>query len=504
MPDYQTLGKQMVHFGVGTDGLENKVNRLTAEGKIPDSDAKDLVTGYVNEALASKHVSAKAVYSLVQGFARWLYNGDYPTVLHKIYAKIAANGNIDFLREKNDTQGVQTVAKLAWEKNPELTLEYYKGADKNDLLRQIANHHADDYKAIGIVKRCLEALEDKQGLRQHAMKYFGQAEDLSVGILQELNTDEDFRTIVKHFSGTNPTKAYDFALQIKDKTDEDKAVFSRVKEEMIQKEPETAARKFWEHDPKCWRAESRRCTDQEGMIAAGKELVRQHKLVEAVDAFSIAEYQGDDVLELGLLLLKRYERVGFFSHREFKQSRVIDVMVKAVPAYLDKSPAKSAIKVNGLLGTECGEEVKRKLGISLAKCDLPSKAYDRMMDIKDKTAEDLVLIEELRKKVLHDIDQARYIFMQHGDKKGMRMFVKHAKATHTEYAYDNAFWLGDESLANPLRETLIAQKGIRYALMTFSNIKDEKGIKMVHEKLGQGIDEQTLDFLLDLEPKKKD
>jgi hypothetical protein len=493
---YENLGKQMVEFRVGVSDLENKVNQLTAQGKIKDQDARDLVTGFVDEAL-KEDCSPATVYSLVHGFARWLYNGDFSTVRNQILENMAKTGKgINVLRERGDEQGMQTVAKLAMETNPSVAFDLYKGEGRNDLLRQIADKYAKDWTNRETVQLCLRELDDTDGLRQHAITFIEKDTEYSVGILKRLDTDQDYRTIVAHLAKTNLEKAYDFALNIQVPTQEDKTAFENIRKQLINKMPEHAVSKFLRYKQSWQGTGTRVCTDTEGMIAAGKRLLEQHKIFEAADAFTHAEYEGPELLDIGLELLKMYKKEGSYDRGKYKD--VKQIMAKAAPAFIEKSPET----VDSILD-DCKDDTKRKLGIALAKRGMGIAAYRRIIEIKDKTPADISLIGSLRQELLSNIEESRYLFAQHDDAEGMRMFVECAKEKHPEYAYYNAVCLKDESLISPLREAIIAKSGLRSALLDFAHQKDKTGVKIVLERIAQGVDSQTVDYLLDLKPKKE-
>ncbi len=506
---YENLGKQMVQFDVKHSDLENKINRLTSEGKINDEDARELVTGFVDEAIKTKTAPAD-IYTLVNGFARWLYNGDFNTVRRRILENMAATGEgIALLEAKKDEQGIQIVAELAWEKNPMLTIRHYKGANRNELLKKIAERHFNS-DSIGIPKECFTELNDIPSLRRHALAHLENL-DYVRNVLAEHGTDDDYREAVEFFRKRNRSVqhgcgdcmlAYDWATRIKSPTAKDKKIIEDLKAELIKKSPENAISRFWKEDRRydSWRQEykERICTDKEGVIAAGKRLLETDKPVDALKAFESVKYEGPEVLKAGIQVIKQYYEKDPSLYHVYERDRPIiqAAAKKAVPAYL--AAGGSVLAVESMINENtCGDDLNRRIGEAQTVNNPGSSfAYQRFIAIKKKTPDDYAKIARIRTAIVES-DVGSYVFEEYKDTEGMRMLIDKRRVKRPDSAFATALTLKDEKLVEELRQEIVSKTSPDYALRTFTEAKDEKGIQMVRDKIGPGIEPGVIDSLLD-------
>jgi hypothetical protein len=519
MPDFVTLGKQLIQFDIGISGLENRVNRLTREGKIKDADAKELVTGFIDAAIGAKE-SPGEIYGMVHGFARWLYNGDYTTVLQSIYRNMAETGKgIDVLKSADDKQGIQAVAELAWEKHPTITIDLYTGANRNELLRKIAEHNFNA-KEIGITKSCLTELKDIPGLRRHALARIEDHYDYAEGILKEHGTDDDFRAVVKFLrkrnkNGTFPycqresdhVTAYDWAMRIKEPTPADTEIIGKLKTVLIEKSPEEAIRRFWKEGPRRYNgcSEAPVCTDKEGVIAAGKKLLTTSNIFEAINAFKSVHYDGPEFLEAGVQVIKKYYEPNQTQQLYDDNRQDIQAIAqKAIPAYL--AAGGSILAVASLINSErCGDDMNRRIGdAQLSNTDktlaadtcAAINAYERFIAIRNPTLEDNAKLAEMRKKMIEG-DRGTYLFEHCDDMEGMRMYLDALRGEQPCQAYQLALKRKDTQLVGELRQEILSKKSPKHALDFFTENGDKTGIQMVRDKIGQGIDPSIIDTLVE-------
>jgi hypothetical protein len=512
MGAFEGFGEQLVQFDIGISGLESRVNKLTRERKITDANAKALVTGFIDAAIKAKKSPGK-IYGMVTGFARWLHNGSHEIILQRIYRNMAETGEgIDVLQQAGDEQGIQIVAELAWEKHPTLTIDHYKGANRNELLRKIAEHNFNA-KEIGRTKLCLTELKDIIGLRRHALARLEDHFDYAEGILKEHGTDDDVRAVVKFLQkrdrksayGLDPNDyvfAYDWAMRIKNPTAEDTAMIGKLKAVLIEKSPEKAISRFWKEDntrvsdwPHPGRP-MRICTDKEGVIAAGKRLLETDAPLDALGAFESVKYDGPEIIEAGIKVIKQYyeKDPNRYNVYEGHMDGMRQAAKKAIPAYL--AAGGSILAVQCMIGSKtCGDDLNRRIGNELIRKDA-SDAYERFMAVKDKTPDDNARIAELRKKMV-DTDRGTYLFEDHNDLEGMRMHLNAIRSKQPDGAYKIALKLKDAQLAGELRQEILNKMKPDYALSTFKEAKDEIGIQMVRDKIGQGIDPGIIDTLVE-------
>ena len=297
---------------------------------------------------------------------------------------------------------------------------------------------------------------------------------------------EDHRLAARAWKYTNIVAAITVAEHLKG--EQDKPLRKELEEILIRQEPyEAMTRFFSERRDNGYGSYSHICTNKEGMIAVGKRFIKLHEPKHAIEAFELANHTGPELIEAGIEILKE-EKL-----REYNNDRVSrSVLKQAAIPYLEQGGNPEI--ANQYIAKGAGDDINRHLASALEK-KCPSRAYERLMSIKERSVADTSLLATLREQLVSESWSGIGIFAQHKDEEGMRLFIERHQEKDPVSAYKTALALGYQNLIDATRNQVLSGK-LRNALEVFEEAKDQVGIQRVKERLAPGVAPALVDKLL--------
>ncbi len=504
LEQFEAFGKQLVELDVSANDLETRINGLGH--KIEDKEIKAMVTGFVDRLL-EKEFHEKESYELVHGFARFLYNGDFKDVRKRVLdniakrsAKIAADERYDiellrWLKEKQDTDALATIAESMLNTNPAVTYTWHPGGENRPaILRKIVQTHQTNKKWREVVASCLHELEDKDGTRALAKEYLDKDIAFAWKLLEKHGTSDDWMLAANAWKNKDIGSAYHASVKARDAyphPQEAEQLRDQLKERFIREQPAKAFEIFNKRE--------RYEQDKKALLLIAKLFLEKGKLEDALVTFSAAEYNGPEVNNIGLTMLKRLEKDKKPSRQTYKP---FERAMREVALSYFENGGKVEIAAQYIYERAHDDDLRRKLGYAFAK--LPPKkgsnhaaqAYIRLIQLERKNPQDERLLDQLRERMVADESSHHTsTFIGYHDQKGLQLVLAKRKDLHDQTVYDIARALNDAQLLEKTRRAIVAE-GARHALDMFEREKDDVGIRYAREHIGHGVDLTLVDKIL--------
>lgn len=519
LASFERLGERMVEGHLSYADLEARLREGSERFSQPQRQA--LVTGFIRGAVKPDSLlSAQDAYEVAYQVGPIVFNGNFTAeVREPLLRKLAAEAGgyrgerIDgFLKGKKDEAALTRIAELVVERNPKLALDLYCGTDRAGFMRHAIELHGNNPEYRDLIVHCMTALEDTTGLANLARTQLLENHGFAIPILYKHGTTEDLRLIATTLADKSIREAYQAGKRLiaqKEPSAEDLTLFAQLRTRLIQENPHAAEEEFrkWEE-----RGYSKRWvyTDVSGMVDVGRSYLAKGDPLSAAEAFAKAEYDGPEIEQAGLLLLKQKIdpwRLGTESDRS-RTTLAQNAMKRAAPTYFRRGGDVTQAHV--YLPEDVPDATKRKLGLKLIEASSQSReenareyrlqaAYGRFMAIGKKSRKDRQALEQLRTQLI-DLDKHGFSgshFARHQDEEGMRLYLKRKAQCHPNQAYEVAQHLGNLEVMQAMRENLIARRELHEAAKTFSEAQDAVGLQLVRERrTPPGIDVSLADYFL--------
>ena len=525
---YTELGKNAVSFEVSPADLEKRIGELTTKNMISRDEAKEIVIGYVQGLLAQEYEGRNA-FTVMQSIGKWLLNqSEQEKLLERVFkqlAREAANnedcaGRVLSLFKADyrdrDFKAIDKIAEHSVEINPYFAFRWSLPEKSEERKRKIIELHKDNPEHRGLVKACYESEKDQDALRELALRFMTLDHEFAWKILEEHGQPDDFRKYARALvsvleeEDTYPTKSHSLAYQalmkIKKRTPEDEVLLRRIRTQLIEIDPRLAANVFfpWVRN-RTTLEEKEKCIDREGVLELARRLLVKHgkhyNPFYALNLFKKIGHEGPEILEAGV------QYFDYMAKNKVDHGKMpLDEGVREQAAIEYYKRGGDAAIVHTYIPEDIGDGLNRALAHALAihadKNYLITRAYERAMSIKEKTADDGLLLDKLRETIASGEHESGYIFVHHSDEAGMRLFVERKLGSRdTKDTYEMALKLGDEQLLHRCRQNVVSRHwgGLKGARELFQEHADKEGITLVNIMLYDHVSDDAAKLLLGIE-----